>query len=574
MRNTKKRWVRLTAHIAAFMLFAACSMTVFADAEGTVIPASVKVRSGADTSSDAVASLQGNDKIQITGKTTGTDGQTWYQIVDGNVKGFIRADLIKVDGAVEGTANSEATVTQTNAEVTAASVASGTVSTGSVNVRKGPATTDAVAASAKQGTVMQISGQTTGADGKTWYQVSFNSNGSDVTGFVREDLLDTSTAASTDGEAAEGDVVEGETETEPVETEDTETTSSGYTEVSNVVSSRILPEDADLASMDIDESKLAEWESGNYYLLYTTDTKGGKYWYLYDLSSKECTKINNLSGGSEGESKSTEEGGLKSKILLIVLAALVVVLVIVVVVLLLRLRNLAWEEDYEEEADYYEDDDHEMYEEGRVNSNRWKPRNFLGSEEDEELGEEEEPIQRKSQRPVAREERAVRGEAMQGALKPRAGEAERRVRPAGAVESGRRAPEQGAHRSAEGEPRRTRSGEPVREGRPQRAEAGRTPAGNGERRRMPEATASRAPEAGARRVAGTANGSRGAQPGRPVRREADERMMERPVRGQGGSPKQAPRRQAPKPQPAYYENDNEDDEFEFEFLNMDSQDDL
>lgn len=600
---------RLAVYAAAAVLYATCSITAFADAEGTVIPGSAKVRSSADTSSEAVASVKSNDKLTITGKTTGTDGKVWYQIVDGNTKGYIRSDLVKVNGTVEGGAGSEATVTQTNADVQPSSFASGTVNTNSVNVRKGPASTDAKAGSAKEGTVVSILGETTGADGKTWYQVSFNSNGNDVTGFVREDFVN-AVAAEEGSEEGEEPAAEGEAEGTDAEAAQPENTSNGYTEVSNVVSSRVLPEDADLSKMEIDESKLEEWESGNYYLLYTTDTKGGKYWYLYDLSNKQCTKINNLAGGEETSAASGEGLGSTGKIIIAVLAVFVIALIVAVTILLLKLRNAQWDDYDEEDDEYYGEDDEEevgAYEEGRVNSRRWKPRNFLRSgeedyEDEEEAYEEEEepvrpvrrreapapqraqaPVQGGGQRP-ARAAASAQGAAAsrraaapaQGAAASRraaapAGQGEHRAsgqaqgraqRPAGARQPQGEAAQGAPRRAEDGGQRPARQTAPAQGARPVKQGGGQRTAGNNGQRPVRE----QAPEAARRQPAG------------PERGPADmqQRTGERPIRTAEPAHRAEQSRPAqplPKPPQAYYEEDD-DDEFEFEFLNMDGKDDL
>ncbi|MBO5293359.1 MAG: SH3 domain-containing protein [Lachnospiraceae bacterium] len=579
MKKTGKMITRFATYMAAMILFAACSMTVFADAEGTVIPGSAKVRSSADTSSNAVASVKANDKLTITGKTTGADGQTWYQIVDGNTKGYIRADLVKVNGTVEGSAGSDATVTETNADVQPSDASSGTITSASVNVRKGPATTDAVVVSAKQGTVVTILGQTTGADGKTWYQVSFVSNGSDVTGFIREDLLEVSAAVEgTDG--GEGSEAPETEAPDSGEGAGEGSTGSGYTEVSNVVSSRILPEDADLSKMEIDESKLAEWESGNYYLLYTTDTNGGKYWYLYDLSNQECTKINNLAGGEPAGTSGGEGFGTTAKIVIAILAVLVVILIVAVTLLMLKLRDSQWDEGYDEEEDGYygdEDGEPEAYEEGRVDSRRWKPRNFLRSNEEEYEDEEfeEEEIEEEPERPVRR--RPAPGSAQAGARqqavegRPARGQApaaprqteQRAARPQGSGQTARRpagqAPEQ-------------------RAARPQGSgQTGQRPAGQ-----APEQRAARPQGSGqaGQRPAGQTPEQRAARPqgsGQAQRRPAGQAAEQRAARPQGNPQHERPaqvRKPQPKPQPAYYEEEEDDDEFEFEFLNMDGRDDM
>lgn len=545
-------------------------------AAGTVTAESAMIRSKAGTSGEKLAGVVKNDTLDVISKTTGEDGNTWYQVhVNGSTKGYIRADLVTVSGDVAAasetteeaagmtlTAAQTDQSTETTATVTESSVTSATVSKASINVRKGPATTDAiVAGNIKQGAVLSVTGETTGSDGKLWYQVSFEANGSALTGFVRYDLVDVSTP-----EPAE----EAPTEETP-ETQAPEEPEAGGAEINRVITSRILPEGASIADMTIDESTLQSWEAGRYYLLYLVNPDGSKEWYLYDLDSHIFNPMYQRTEGDPGsEAVGTGSGsgfGTTAKIIVAILAVIVVILIGIIVLLVLKLRNQ--EEDWDDYGDEDEDDEEEEDEaDSHVNSRAWRPRNFLRSseddeeedEEDEEEDEEEEipkrrPVRRAQPRQEAPQRRRVESEERAAAVRRRAdGEPVRRQPSAEAVrrqpEGGavRRRPEEGAavRRRPEGEPvRRRPEGEPVRR-QPEGGAVRRRPEGEPVRRRSEEEERS------------------GAVRRKPESLQGSRRSAEEPRR------KPAPQAKAPARRSLY----EEDDEFEFEFLNMDGKDDL
>ncbi len=84
-----------------------------------------------------------------------------------------------------GTANPGA-----SGDVTAVNPVSATVKGDkNVNVRSSASTSSDVVEKVKGGTAITVTGQATGADSKVWYQVSFNWNGKDITGFIRSDYV-------------------------------------------------------------------------------------------------------------------------------------------------------------------------------------------------------------------------------------------------------------------------------------------------------------------------------------------------------------------------------------------------
>lgn len=64
--------------------------------------------------------------------------------------------------------------------------ATGTVTKPSINIRKEPSTSSTAVGSAFEGDKLTINSQTTGSDGKVWYQVVVDAN---TTGYVRSDLV-------------------------------------------------------------------------------------------------------------------------------------------------------------------------------------------------------------------------------------------------------------------------------------------------------------------------------------------------------------------------------------------------
>jgi len=74
-----------------------------------------------------------------------------------------------------------------------------TVTATSLNVRSGPGTANQTVGKLSYGSSVNIVGQTTGSDGKVWYQVQFTKNGAQATGYVRSDYIKFPTAYQADG---------------------------------------------------------------------------------------------------------------------------------------------------------------------------------------------------------------------------------------------------------------------------------------------------------------------------------------------------------------------------------------
>ena len=206
-----------------------------AESAAKVTASSAKIRKTADSSSEVIGSAAKDKAISIKSQTKGADGYTWYEVyVDANTLGYIRSDLVNItDGSTppssSGTTTTTTTTTtatpapvvnETPVEVTAVEPLSATVTGGqSVRVRSNASTTSQIVTTAENGMALTVTGQATGTDGKTWYQISFISNSVEVTGFIRSDYVALS------GEL-QAPVEEQPTDEQPAE--DTQTTSKDW----------------------------------------------------------------------------------------------------------------------------------------------------------------------------------------------------------------------------------------------------------------------------------------------------------------------------------------------------------
>ena len=58
------------------------------------------LRKEADKESKCLKELANGDEITVYYKTKGKDGETWYYVAAGKTKGYIRSNLVKVNGKV------------------------------------------------------------------------------------------------------------------------------------------------------------------------------------------------------------------------------------------------------------------------------------------------------------------------------------------------------------------------------------------------------------------------------------------------------------------------------------------
>ena len=356
MKKSVKKLLSLgLSMVVSATIFASIGVTAFAYTEttGTVSTDNVKVRESASTTASQVSSLKNGDKVDIIDEATDASGYVWYKIrVNKSETGYVRSALISKAGGSSSSATTATTTTNTSqANGAAASLPATTVTTtdtktgttlDNVNVRQGAGTAyDAVGKVAKGDTVT-ITGEATGTDNKTWYQVTF---GNDKQGFIRSDLLQVSEAAPAEnteapaegGEAAPAEGGEGEA-VEAVEGGEGEATEGG--------------EDQSQGGAEV----TSEAGDGTYSLVYLTDEEGTGIWYLYDNVEGYRVKVNELieAAKSSDEVNKLVKTNNNYKTIVIILAVLILALVVGLVLLALKLRDsLYYEDEPEEEYDRY-----------------------------------------------------------------------------------------------------------------------------------------------------------------------------------------------------------------------------
>ena len=200
----------------------------------------------------------------------------------------------------------------------------------SARVRSEASTNSSVVGSLSSGDVMDVTGETTGSEGKIWYQITGEKDGKAINGYVREDTL----------EIAE--TVQPAAPAEPPEETPAET-----------------PSDTAPSTNDYDVS-------------YADDGTGTNDWYLNDNINGTRYKVSDLLGAAQTNESNIAEmekqtGSLR--MIIIILAVIVGLLVVAVTVLIFKLKG-TYDDGYDEFdentdmfsdiLDEFDDDDDEM----------------------------------------------------------------------------------------------------------------------------------------------------------------------------------------------------------------------
>ena len=244
MRRANGLYSRLRGAFSLFAMAAVLTVCLFTDAFTIVSHAdsaakitanTAKVRKEASTTSDTLASVKKGDVVTIKGQTKASDGHTWYQVVyNGNQTGYIRSDLLEItDGSTPAnlvtatTGQSTGSTSNTSAPDEAVvevqevqSVSAKVKGSSQVRVRQNASTTSRIVSTVKGGLAMTVNGTASGTDGNDWYRVTFISNGSEVTGFIRADYVTLDGEIVAVGEAPAEQ--EQQTAEQPAETTGTE----------------------------------------------------------------------------------------------------------------------------------------------------------------------------------------------------------------------------------------------------------------------------------------------------------------------------------------------------------------
>ena len=283
-----------------------------AESAAKVTASSAKIRKSADSSSEVIGSATKDKTISIKSQTKGADGYTWYEVyVDANTLGYIRSDLVSItDGSTPATSSNTSSTTttttttatpapavnETPVEVAAVEPLSATVTGGqSVRVRSNASTTSQIVTTAENGMALTVTGQATGTDGKTWYQVTFISNSVEVTGFIRSDYV--ALSGELQAPAAE----------QPAEEQPAEEQPADNTQVSK------------------------DWDT----------QLQGDAWYLLDMAGQKQYKIEDLFNSiNQIADVNAQYEANQKKVVIIILVILLVALAAAVTLLIFKIKDM------------------------------------------------------------------------------------------------------------------------------------------------------------------------------------------------------------------------------------------
>lgn len=226
----------------------------------------------------------------------------------------------------------------------------------SARVRSEASTNSSVVGSLSSGDVMDVTGETTGSEGKIWYQITGEKDGKAINGYVREDTLEIA-------ETVQPEAPVEQPEETPAE----------------------VPSDTAPSTNDYDVS-------------YADDGTGTNDWYLNDNINGTRYKVSDLLGAAQTNESNIAEmekqtGSLR--MIIIILAVIVGLLVVAVTVLIFKLKGT-----YDDGYDEYDEDDEEMDDDDGDD---------MDDDEDDEDDDEDDYVPRRSRRGIGKASRGGRG---------------------------------------------------------------------------------------------------------------------------------------------------------------------
>lgn len=227
----------------------------------------------------------------------------------------------------------------------------------SARVRSEASTNSSVVGSLSSGDVMDVTGETTGSEGKIWYQITGEKDGKAINGYVREDTLEIA-------ETVQPEAPVEQPEETPAE----------------------VPSDTTPSTNDYDVS-------------YADDGTGTNDWYLNDNINGTRYKVSDLLGAAQTNESNIAEmekqtGSLR--MIIIILAVIVGLLVVAVTVLIFKLKGT-----YDDGYDEYDEDDEEMDDDDGDDMD--------DDEDDEDEDDEDDYVPRRSRRGIGKASRGGRG---------------------------------------------------------------------------------------------------------------------------------------------------------------------
>ena len=495
-------------HILAAILFClvlSISIDCYAEGKGTVLFDS-KIRQSPGTDSEPVGSAKKGKSVDIVSQTTGADGKIWYEVyVEADKKGYIRSDLVKVTEGNISTSNAGTSSTTTDNNATAPSTSGNKckVTTATARIRKSASTSDDSVGTVNKGAVLNVTGETTGADGKVWYQIENNG----VTGYIRSDLVSFDNVggdpavSQISGEGnGETQVPEGEGD-QPTEEQPEDVQPPEEEQPEQPVQTAIpVPIPTEEKPYVMPGFKLKQWndregsyyQDGNFYIYYGQETTGEQGWYLVDIEKQNYIRYAYTVEGVSAPSL------ILQYLPVIALAIVIVILIAIIGLMFLKLREYG--------SGYSGDDDEEESEDDDIED-------LENMEDDLEEKQPRRPVSRPASPYDGRGGQPMRRSQPQGGMPQGEQPPVRRPQPPGGMPQGangqpvrRPQPQGGMPQGANGQPvRRPQSDGEVTvrrrldgEGRPMREPVrpqGSRPAGGQPQRRMNPNPQQRPPQA-------------------------------------------------------------------------------
>ena len=225
------------------------------------------------------------------------------------------------------------------------------------------------------GDTFTVLGSVTGSDGYTWYEISGSAGGTNIHGYIREDMVDVTEAAPADTD--DGESESGGEDAAPADGGGDMTPESNATMGSILamdppvgedgsVQTPALPAGFDETRIRVGDREVQAWEKDDtFYIFYANSPSGNVGWFLYDQAEGRWVRYTDFlidNGGTAAEPKAA--GGVSKGV--------VIALIILVVVLALACAFMAYKlfagKDYADDDD--DDDDDEDYRPRRQVSSR------------------------------------------------------------------------------------------------------------------------------------------------------------------------------------------------------------
>ena len=184
------KWYKLTYNsrtgyvISKYVNIIKFSVTSVSNTKGTVTDGPLNVRKGPGTGYAELGSLSKGKTFAITGKTTDKNGKLWYRLTYSGKTGYVISTYVK--------AVKTATTVSSGYSVTTVKNTKGTVTSGPLNVRKGPGAGYTRIGSLAKGKTFSITGKAKDKYGKWWHRLTYSGK----TGFVHSAYVKTSTTST------------------------------------------------------------------------------------------------------------------------------------------------------------------------------------------------------------------------------------------------------------------------------------------------------------------------------------------------------------------------------------------